>query len=214
MIRVLIADDLDLVREGVRALLERHDDFMVVGEAATGGEAIELAGTLLPDVVLMDLAMPGMSGLEAIQVLASQQPQLPVLAFSAYADEKRIGRAVRAGARGYVLKTEGAEGLCEAIRTVVRGEAWFSTGVQSTLERTAGDPTLAALDPLERLSQRQRRVLQLIAEGHSNRTMAATLRLSESTVDSHRTELMRRLGVHDVATLVRFACQEGLVSLD
>lgn len=213
-IRIVLAEDQALVRIGVQAMLERYDEITVVAEATTGHEAIEAVRQHHPDVVLMDLSMPDLNGVEAIAEI-DQLPGAPkCIAVSLHTSERWILRALQAGARGYVLKTDRPEHLHRAILTVYRGGTWFSELVAASLQRLSLDPAFASLDPLARLSHRQREVFQLIVEGHTNRDIATQLQISESTVDSHRTELMRRLGVHEVASLVRLAYEEGLLSLD
>lgn len=212
-IRLLLVEDHELIRGGLRALLEQHPDITVVGEGASGEDALQLAQTLDPDVVLMDLSMPGMNGLDATARLAGGRPARSVIVLSAHGTQKFVRRALRAGARGYVLKSERTANLVEAVRAVYGGGTWFSDAVHGVIASLVSDPRFMESDPLERLSQRQRRVLQLIAEGQSNREIAETLGIGESTVDTHRTELMRRLDLHDVASVVRFACEEGLVGV-
>lgn len=214
LIRTLIVDDHALVRNGLRALLEQNAHVTVVGEAGSGREAVALAAQLSPDVVLMDLTMPGMNGLDATTLLTHGRPARRVIILSGHGTPTMVRRALRAGARGYVLKNETAKNLGQAVLDVHRGGTWFSPDVQSVIASFVSDPNLMNRDPLDRLSQRQRAVLQLVAEGQSNREIAATLGITESTVDTHRTELMRRLGLHDVASVVRFACREGIVGTD
>lgn len=213
-ISILIAEDHALFRAGLRRLFVDAECFAVIGEAGSGCEAVALADSLRPDVVLMDLSLPEMNGTDAIQQILSQRTAPSIIALSSHSSEKWVVRALRAGARGYVLKTESPDGLRAAVQEVYRGGTWFSPSITVMLARLAIEPRFTRTEPLARLSLRQRLVLQLVAEGHSNRQIASRLRIAESTVDSHRTELMRRLGVHDVAGLVRFACQEGIVDLD
>ncbi len=213
-IRTLIVDDHALVRSGVRALLEQNAHVTVVGEGSSGRDAVEMAAQLSPDVILMDLTMPGMNGLDATALLAHGRPARRIIVLSGHGTPTMVRRALRAGARGYVLKNETAKNLGQAVLDVHRGGTWFSADVQGVIAGFVSDPTLMNRDPLDRLSQRQRSVLQLVAEGQSNREIAATLGITESTVDTHRTELMRRLDLHDVASVVRFACQEGIVGIE
>lgn len=211
-VSVLIAEDHALFRSGLVALLKGDTKYVVAGLAANGREAVEMAETLRPAIVLMDLGMPELNGLDAMREITAKRDGPKVLALSSFATETWVIRAMSAGARGYVLKTESPEGLKAAIDAVSRGGTWFSAAVADMLARLLIEPRFMQTEPLYRISPRQRQVLQLIAEGYSNREIASKLKLSESTVDTHRTELMRRLGVHEVAALVRFACREGLVS--
>lgn len=214
MIAIAIVDDHRLVRDGLRQLLARFTDLRVVWEAGSGAEALALCEGVRPDVVLLDLGLPDMGGPEVAKALLSRRRASRVIAVSANTGQPSVVRALRAGARGYVLKDESADNLHKAIRAVHDGGTWFSRDVGLMLARLAVDPSLAHVDPLDRLSPRQRVVLQMIAEGKTNRDIAAALAISESTVDSHRLQLMRRLDMHNIAALVRFACREGLVSLD
>lgn len=213
-ISVVIVDDHHLVREAIRSLLARHSDIEVRGEGSNGDEAMSLVEACSPDVLLIDLAMPAMNGVEAVTQIVNRHPTMKALALSSHTSQTWVIRALRAGVRGYVLKTETADNLGAAIRTVNRGGRWFSNEVGALIARLAIEPRLAAVDPLARLSHRQRSILQLIAEGRTNKEMAAVLQISESTVDSHRTQLMRRLDVHDIASLVRFAYQAGVVEVE
>lgn len=210
-IRVLLVDDHELIRSGLRALLEKHPHITVVGEGASGEDALELTLALDPDIVLMDVSMPGLNGLEATAMLTAGRPPRRVIVLSAHSSPKFVRRALRAGARGYLLKNEHVVHLAAAVEEVHRGGTWFSSPVQDVIAGLVSDPRFMEADPIERLSRRQRAVLQLIAEGQSNREIAVTLGIGESTVDTHRTELMRRLDLHDIASVVRFACEEGLV---
>ena len=213
-IRVLLVDDHDLVRSGLRMLLEQTPQIRVAAEASSGQEAVDMAESVNPDVILMDLTMPGMNGLEAAAKLAQGRPPRRVIVLSGHGSPTWVRRALRAGARGYILKTGSARHFGEAVLDVHRGGTWFSPEVQSVIASFVSDPELMQRDPLDRLSGRQRAVLQLVAEGKSNREIAGVLGITESTVDTHRTELMRRLDLHDVASVVRFACQEGIVGID
>ncbi len=213
-VSVVLGDDHHLVRAAIRGLLTGHPDIDVVGEGDSGSAVLDLVDRLKPDLVLLDLAMPGMSGLEAMRQLAERRHPVRIIALSSHTEQKWVRQALHAGVRGYVLKTETAENLALAVRTVHRGQRWFSEPITAVIAQLSLDPELADVDPLARLSPRQRLVLQLIAEGHTNKSIASTLEISESTVDSHRTQLMRRLDAHDVAGLVRFAIQEGVISVD
>jgi len=220
-IRVLIADDHTLVRAGMRALLEQVPDVEVVAEAGDGREALHLMATLQPDVVLMDITMPGLNGLEATVRVAKVCPEVRVIILSMHAAEEYVVQALHAGARGYLLKNAATAELALAVKAVVRGETYLSPPISKVviaqyLQRTRGeqDRSRAASTPFEQLTSRQREILQLIAEGHTTKDIAQRLGLSVSTVETHRTEMMQRLDIHDVAGLVRYAIRTGLVSPD
>jgi DNA-binding NarL/FixJ family response regulator len=211
-IRVLVADDHDLVRAGIRALLQRIPGVEVVGEAGDGREALRLVRECKPDVVLMDIMMPGLNGLEAMSRIVREHPAVRVLMVSMNSAQEFVLCAVRAGASGYLLKTAQIADLEQALDAVARGQTYLSPAVSGHLiddyrRRQEGEP-----GPLERLTPRQREVLQLVAEGHSSKAIAKLLRLSVKTVELHRSQLMNALDIHDVAGLTRFAIRTGLVS--
>jgi DNA-binding NarL/FixJ family response regulator len=211
-IRVLLVDDHTLVRAGFRALLESCDEIEVVGDAADGHDAIGAIERHRPHVVLMDVMMPGLNGLDCTARIAKEKPSLRVLILSMNATEEYVLQALRAGAAGYLLKNARPDELESAVKAVARGETYLSTAVskhviEAYLERVGGDR-----GPLERLSPRQREVLQLVAEGHTTKEIAAQLELSTKTVEMHRTHLMEALDIHDIAGLVRFAIRTGLVT--
>jgi DNA-binding NarL/FixJ family response regulator len=212
-IRVLLADDHVLVRAGIRALLQGLSDVEVVGEASDGRIALELTSTARPDVVFMDFSMPGLNGLESLARIAQDFPRVRVIMLSMHATEEHVLRALRAGASGYLLKDADTAELELALRAVARGETYLSPAVSKHLveyvQRTGGEP-----DSLERLTPRQREILQLIAEGRTTLEIASLLRISPKTVETHRTGLMERLGLFDVPGLVRYAIRMGLVSPD
>lgn len=210
-IRVLLVDDHALVRSGLRALIEAFPGVRVVAEAADGHAAFELVARDRPDVVLMDVTMPELNGLEATTRVVRKFPEVRVLVLSMHADEEYVGLALRAGAAGYLLKDASASELELAIRSVARGDTYLSPVaakgvVADYLQRGAEPPTAR-----ERLTSRQREILQLIAEGHTTKDIARRLGLSVKTVEAHRTQLMERLGIHDIAGLVRWAIRAGLV---
>lgn len=216
MIRVVIADDHHLVRQGLRALLERAGDIEVVGEAADGLEALALVAQLRPDVLVLDIAMPHLNGVEAVGRLRGLGVKTRALVLSMYADEAFIRQALRNGAKAYLLKRAVAEELLLAVRAVSRGDTFLSPEVAGPILTGLVDapPRLKDLGPLDQLTSREREVLQLIAEGHTNRAIAAHLHLSEKTVEKHRGHLMAKLKVHETAGLVRFAIKHGLVAVD
>lgn len=213
-IRIVLAEDHTLMRAGVRALLQQLDGFAVVGEAGDGREAVRLVAELQPEVVLMDITMAGMNGLEATARVTREFPQVRVVILSMHAHEEYVLQALRAGAAGYLLKDSGTAELELAVRAVVRGETYLCPAVsrhviQGYLQRAEEAP-----DPLEPLTPRQREILQLIAEGHTMKEIARLLNISVKTAEAHRTQLMERLDIYDVAGLVRFAIRVGLISSD
>jgi DNA-binding NarL/FixJ family response regulator len=210
-IRVLLADDHSLVRAGVRSLLERIPRVEVVGEASTGREALALVRSKLPDLVLLDIAMSDLGGLEALPRIIKNSPSVKVVVLSAYGTEEYVSRALRSGASGYMLKYAAMAELGLAINSVAEGEIYLSPSISRTiinsyLERDGGE-----LSPLEQLTPRQREILQMIAEGKNTKEIASALEVSVKTVESHRLQLMARLDIHEVAGLVRYAIRNGLV---
>lgn len=213
-IRVLLADDHDLFRAGLRVLLQDLAGVEVVGEAGEGREALRQVGELRPDVVLMDLMMPGLNGLEATARIAQEFPAVRVLVLSMNAAEEFVLPAVRAGASGYILKNARPAELEQAIRAVARGETYLTPAVSGHLiddyrRRTPGEG-----DSLDKLTPRQREVLQLVAEGHSSKEIARRLGVSVKTVETYRSQLMDALDIRDIAGLTRYAIRKGLVSPD
>jgi two-component system response regulator NreC len=208
-IRVLLADDHALVRQGFRLILSSQPDIEIVGEAGNGRETVELAEKLRPDVVVMDVAMPEMNGIEATRRLAELAPRTRVLALSMYKDSVYVREILRAGARGYLLKDAIDRDLVAAVRAVAAGEGYLSPAVS---EAVLSDYRRHVSDPLDLLTPREREVLQLIAEGKTNKEIAAALNLSVYTVDAHRGRIMEKLNVHSVSELVRFAVRAGLVN--
>ncbi len=212
-IRILLADDHDLVRAGFRSLLQSFEGIQVIGEAANGHEALRLVETLKPDLVLMDIAMPELNGLEATARIAKEHPQVRVMILSMHANEEYARRAIRAGAQGYLLKRASTAELELAVRAVARGEPYLSPAISKhLLADFARQPEPA--NPLDKLSPRQREILQLIAEGHSRKDIADKLSISVKSFDVYRSEIMQALEIEDTAGLVRFAIQNGLVSLE
>jgi len=212
-IRVLLADDHKLVRAGIRSLLEKLPDMEVVAEASDGRETIRLVELIEPQIVLMDLAMPEINGLDATRHLTRTFPDVRVLILSIYADEEHVYQALRAGAAGYLLKGAATEELELAIRSVARGETYLSPPVSKPVIMEYIRRTNVGLTSRERLSPRQAQILKLIAEGRTTKQVALELAISVKTVETHRSALMMRIGVHDVAGLVRYAVKVGLVDL-
>lgn len=211
-IRVLLADDHTLVRAGIRGLLESIDGVEVVGEAGEGHEAIRLAEALRPDVVLMDVGMPVLNGLEAAGRLASLDASIRVVILSMHNSEEYVLRALRAGCAGYLLKASAVSELEIAVRAVARGETYLSPAVSKQVVADYVGRTGGAKDPLDALTPRQREILQLVAEGHTSKAIAQRLGLSFKTVEAHRAQIMERLGLHDLTALVRFAVRCGLLT--
>ncbi len=210
-IRVVLADDHALVRAGMRSLLGGMAQVEVVGEAASGEEALVLAERERPDVVLMDIAMKGITGLEAAARIRDQHPGVRVIILSMHAGEEYVLQALRAGAIGYLLKDAATGELELALRSAMRGESWFSPAVsrqvvEGYVQRVGGEPVADVL------TARQREVLKLVAGGKSTKEIAFDLNLSVKTVETHRAQIMERLGIRDVAGLVRYALKTGLVS--
>ena|SRR5712691_6688298 len=213
-IRVVLADDHTLVRAGIRALLEKLPDVHVVAEASDGREAVHLVTTTQPDVVLMDIAMPGLNGLEATRRLVKEFPAIRVLILSMHKNEEYVWQALRAGAVGYLLKDADLAELALAITAVTRGETYLSPPIskhviREYVQRVGGEET-----GLEQLTPRQREILQLIAEGHTTKMIAQRLGLSVKTVETHRVQMMERLDIHEIAGLVRYAIRMGVVLPD
>jgi len=212
-VRVLLADDHTLVRAGLRKLLESLPGFVVLGEAGDGLELLKLAEQLKPKLVLMDIAMPGLNGLEATARLLKAQPDVRVLILSMHQNEEYVRQALRHGAAAYLLKDSAPLELELALAAVLRGETYLSPAVSKGVmldyvQRLRDDDP-----PGEALSPRQREVLQLIAEGYSTKEIARHLNLATKTVESHRSQLMKQLGVHEVTGLVRYAMRIGLISV-
>jgi DNA-binding NarL/FixJ family response regulator len=210
-IRILLADDHTLVRAGIHGLLQGLSGVEVVGEAGDGQEALRLAETLRPDVVLMDVGMPGLNGLEVAGRLATLDASIRVIILSMHTSEEYVLRALRAGCAGYLLKASAVAELEVAVRAVARGESYLSPAVSKRVVDDYVSRTGGATDPLDALTPRQREILQLAAEGHSSKEIAERLGVSYRTVEAHRAQLMERLGVHDLAGLVRFAVRVGLI---
>ncbi|HWW93563.1 MAG TPA: response regulator transcription factor [Vicinamibacteria bacterium] len=210
-IRILLADDHTLVRAGIHGLLQGLPGVEVVGEAGDGQEALRLADALRPDVVLMDVGMPGLNGLEVAGRLATLDASIRVIILSMHTSEEYVLRALRAGCAGYLLKASAVAELEVAVRAVARGESYLSPAVSKRVVDDYVSRTGGATDPLDALTPRQREILQLAAEGHSSKEIAERLGVSYRTVEAHRAQLMERLGVHDLAGLVRFAVRVGLI---
>ena len=211
-IRILIADDHAVVAEGLKHLVEAQSDLEVVATVGDGREAVRVAKETEPDVVLMDLSMPELNGADATRAIIDGRPECRVIVLSMYAEREYVRRALKAGATGYVVKRSAAKELVEAIRAVHSGQRYLSPRVADVvIDDYAAD---GKADLLEKLSTREREVLQLLAEGRTGSEIAQRLTLSQKTVETYRARLVEKLGIRDVAGLVKFAIQRGLVSLD
>ncbi len=207
-IRILLADDHALVRQGFRMLLSSDEAFEVIGEATNGKEAVELCAELKPDVVVMDVTMHELNGIEATRRIIEFLPRTRILALSMHKDSVYVREILRAGASGYLLKDAMESDLIAAVRAVARGEGYLSPGVS---ESVLTDYRRHVTDPIDLLSSREREVLQLIAEGKTNKEIAVLLNLSVYTIDAHRGKVMEKLNLHSTGELVRFAVRKGLI---
>jgi two-component system response regulator NreC len=213
-VRILVADDHGVVRKGLRLILERHDGLEVVGEAADGREVVRLAAELSPDLVIMDVGMPQLNGIDATAQILHRDSRVSVIIRSMHSDEGYIVRALSAGAKGYLLKDSAEEDLVQAVRVVAQGRPFFSPRITQTLL----DDYVRQLrqkgfeDSYELLTEREREVLQLIAEGKSNKEVATILDLSVYTVETHRTNLMQKLNLHNTAEIVLYAVRKKIIS--
>jgi two-component system, NarL family, response regulator NreC len=207
-IHILLVDDHAVVRQGFKMILAAQPDMEIVGEAGNGREALDLAGQLQPDVIVMDVAMPELNGIEATRRVADVSPRTRVLALSMHKDSVYVREILRAGARGYLLKDSISSDLLAAVRAIARGEGYLSPGVSDAV---LNDYRRHVTDPIDLLTSREREVLQMIAEGKTNKDIATVLNLSVYTVDAHRGRIMEKLNVHSVTDLVRFAVRCGLV---
>jgi len=207
-IRILLADDHAVVRKGFRMILVAQDDLEVVGEASTGRHAIEMASAFNPDLVVMDIAMPELNGIEATRQITRTHPAIRVLALSMQKDAVYVRETLRAGAKGYLLKDSSEQDFLAAVRAVARGKGWLSPGVSDAVIE---DYRRHVTDPVDLLSPREREVLRMIAESRTNKEIAMALNLSVYTVEAHRGRIMEKLNLHSVAELVRFALRKGLI---
>ncbi len=211
-LRILVADDHTLVRQGLRKILEEQPGWEVVAETGDGREAVRLALELKPDVVLMDIAMPQLNGVEAVQQIQRRAPEIRVLVLSMYDDEGYVTRAVRAGASGYLLKDSADTDLIHAVTAVAQGKSFFSPAAARIIVDDYARPAGKGLtDRFESLSEREREVFQLVAEGNSNKEVAELLHISPATVETHRAHLMEKLDLHSTAELVLCAVRRGVV---
>ena len=219
LIRVLLIDDHELVRSGIKALLEKSEDIRVVGEAGEGHEALECIRETNPDVVLLDISLPGLNGLEVAAKARKDFPRLRIVFLSMHSNEEYVLQALKVGASGYVLKQASTRELELAVRSAKKGETFLSPAISNTvvsdyMARLKGGPVRKpGVNPYEVLTSRQREILQLIAEGFSSKEIAQKLGLSINTIEVHRANLMDRLNIHDIAGLVRYAIQTGIIEV-
>lgn len=212
--RVLLADDHQLMRSGLRLMLERESDMSVVGEASDGREAVALAKSLKPDVVVMDIAMPNLSGIEAAHQMTEENPELGIVMLTMHSDESYVLRALKAGSRGYLLKDSAEADLINAVHVVAGGKSFFSPAVSKVLldDYVRKLKRSGTEDAYELLTPREREVLQLVAEGKSNKDIANLLNLSVYTVESHRANLMEKLNLRGLPELILYAVRKGIIS--
>lgn len=214
-ITVLLAEDHTVVRKGLLHILENEPGITILGEAENGREAVQKAEALQPDIVLMDIGMPELNGLEATRQIRQRWPEIQVLILTMHASEEYVYQLLEAGAAGYVVKKAAPEELITAIRTVKEGQAYLSPEISSiVIERMRRSGPADATDSLNLLTDREREVLQLIAEGHTNQEIADKLVVAASTVAVHRSNLMRKLDLHNTADLVKYAIQKGITGVD
>jgi len=213
-LRILLADDHTIMRNGLRLLLERQSDFIVVGEASNGREAVELADLKTPDVIIMDVAMPMMNGIEATARITAASPKVAVIILSMHSDESYVLRALKAGARGYLLKDSAEGDLIAAVHAVAANKAFFSPAVSKVLaeDYLRQMQQRGVEDSYDLLTARERELLQLVAEGRSTKDIATLLNLSPYTVETHRGNLMSKLNVHSVPELILYAVRKRIIS--
>lgn len=208
--RILLVDDHHLVRRGFRLILSQHPDLDVVGESSNGHQALEMAVQLKPDVIVLDIAMPGCNGVEATRLLRQNCPGSAILILSMHKDAPYVRETLRAGAKGYLLKDSIDSDLARAVLAVARGEAFLSPAISATV---LADYEKHVTDPLDQITPRERELLQLLAEGKTSKDIAAELDISVYTVDAHRSRIMKKLQLRTIGELVRFAIERGLISI-
>jgi two-component system, NarL family, response regulator NreC len=213
-IRVLIADDHGVVRRGLRLQLEQHDDFEVVGEASDGREAITMLDKLAPDIIIMDIAMPNLNGIQATAQIVKKNPQVGIIVLSMHSDETYLTRTLAAGAKGYLLKDNAEVDLERAVRVVAQGKPYFSPAIANTLleDYMRQMQQRGLQDSYDLLTEREKEILQLLAEGKTNKDVAQLLNLSPNTVETHRTRLMQKLDLHSTAEIVLYAVRKQIIS--
>jgi two-component system, NarL family, response regulator NreC len=213
-IRILLADDHTVMRRGLRLLLESQPEFSVVAEASDGRQAVQQAEAMLPDVAVMDIAMPNLSGIEAAQRIASAQPNTAIVILSMHSDEGYVLRALKVGAKGYLLKDSAEGDLIEAIKAVHQGKTFFSPEISKMLveDYVREIRTRGAEDTYDLLTSREREILQLLAERKSNKEIAQALNISVYTIETHRRNLHEKLNLHSLAELILYAVRKGIIS--
>ncbi|MCJ7457857.1 MAG: response regulator transcription factor [candidate division Zixibacteria bacterium] len=213
-IKILIADDHKILRQGIRSLLAPQPDFEVIGETADGPETLKETFKLKPDVVLMDIGMPNLNGFEATRQIKKKLPEVKVLVLTMYQDDEYVLQALQSGASGYVLKDVAVEELVTAIRAVNNEQYYLSPSISRTvIDAYLRKTEKGGKEPSELLTAREREIVQLIAEGHTNKEIAAKLFISVKTVDAHRSHIMEKLDIHDMALLVKYAIRKGITDL-
>ena len=214
-IKIFIADDHRILREGLRSLIEKMSDVRVVGDAGNGREAVRLVTERRPDVVIMDVNMPHLNGIEATRLLLKELPAVKVIGLSMYSDKRFVAGMLRAGASGYLLKASAFEELATAVQTVMAGDIYLSPRVTGVvIEDYVGQLNQEKSAPTKTLSPREREILQLLAEGKSSKDVASLLHVSEKTVHSHRQNIMEKLNLHSIAELTKYAIREGITTVE
>ncbi len=214
-IRILLVDDHQIMRDGLRAILASEESFEIVGEAENGREATTLARTLVPDVIVMDIGMPDLNGVEATRQVKAENPGVKVIALSMYADRGYVLGILEAGASGYVLKTGAYDELQRAVKAVTQGRDYLSPDItQMVVDARVRAPSQRGTSARTDLGPREREIVQLLAEGHTSPEIARRMHISTRTVETHRRNIMRKLDVHSVAEITKYAIREGLTSLD
>ena len=213
-IRILVADDHDIVRAGLKSLLERQDDIEIIGEASDGRQVVALSEQLSPSLIVMDIAMPHLNGIDATAQILRRDPEIKVIILSMYGDEEFLVRALAAGVKGYLLKDDVQADLLRAVRAVATGRSFFSPAIAQTLaeDYMRQLQKKGLQDSYELLSEREREILQLLAEGKSNKEVSTVLNVSTYTVETHRTHLMQKLNLHNTAEIVLYAVRKKIVA--
>lgn len=209
-VRILIVDDHAVVRDGLKMIIETNENLMVVGTAVNGHDAIVKSEALQPDIILMDIAMPEMNGIEASRLICKRYPATKIIILSMHHTQEHVFRAIQAGARGYLLKESAGSEVVKALQAVMKGQRFFGKGVEPPQDFTGRDTTSRPKSPLESLSNRERQVLQHVVEGRTSVEIAATLSLSPKSVETYRSRLMLKLGITNIPALVKFALLHGI----